>query len=887
MSDPSLNYYIARGASSAMTTFVPTPATPAAGPLQGYLWYATDLSKEFAYDFAGATWVSLAGGGGGGGSINISAGTTSNNLTNVVFSNSNHVSFGLNGSTITASIATSLSNINVSAGTTSNNLSAITFSNSNGVSFGLNGSVLTATVATNYQSAGAYLTTAALSQDSSKYAGTNGAITGGSITVNTSGVSVNIAPQTNQTLGAYALGNTTGQSSSSTFDARTLSISGLGNVSVGYSGSNLIISGGTAAAAPINVSAGTTSGNLGSLVFSNSNGVSFGLNGSTITATVKTDYQSSGAYLTTADLSQNSSKYVQEWALTGNTSGTTSSAPGTRLWFSGGNSLTVSGNGNTIVISVGNYLTTAMQSNAATISNINVSAGTTSNNLSKITFSNSNGVSFGLNGSVVTASVAAAAGSLNLSAGTTSNNLTAVTFANSNGVSFGLNASTVTASVATSLTNVNISAGTTSNNLSALVFSNSNNVSFGLNGSTVTASISAPSSPVNISAGTTSNNLGSIVFADSNGISWGLNGSTVTGTVSTYSTVGTATTGKAVASANSVGTITRWAAEDHAHAGVAAIGISTAGNTAGTTGSEVGTYWLQGGNNVTLSQITSNNGSHTLIVSGPSDGTVSLWPYPLPASTTVSTYYSGSTSQGAGGGSTQTGYTFSLYANPLPLPGHLAFSELRLGVSNSRSTAGTGSVTQVYSIGLYTNNASTLSLVKGYYGGLFFTQNSITAQSWSVWTASTGSNSVGQGAFAGLQAASIYSSAGNISANSQMEPGLKWIRVDNGTATTLTEGQYYCVLGFASMSSGSNVYANVGILQSNAISTNPIPDLGRENSTQTSNYLPAWGAISTTYTSQSNAAAFFPLPTAIAISNLTMTNSSGERYHFPMMRNHS
>jgi hypothetical protein len=35
--------------------------------------------------------------------LNVSAGTTSNNLTNVVFSNSSNVSFGLNGSTITAS----------------------------------------------------------------------------------------------------------------------------------------------------------------------------------------------------------------------------------------------------------------------------------------------------------------------------------------------------------------------------------------------------------------------------------------------------------------------------------------------------------------------------------------------------------------------------------------------------------------------------------------------------------------------------------------------------------------------------------------------------------------------------------------------------------------
>src|SRR5256885_6350078 len=113
-----------------------------------------------------------------------------------------------------------------------------------------------------------------------------------------------------------------------------------GGVSFGLSADGFITAAAPAGApSPINFSAGTTSSNIGSVVFSNSNGVSFGLNGSTITGTVKTD-----------------------------------------------------------------YLTTAMQSNAATISNINLSAGTTSQNLSAFVLSNSNNFSFGLNGSTVTAS---------------------------------------------------------------------------------------------------------------------------------------------------------------------------------------------------------------------------------------------------------------------------------------------------------------------------------------------------------------------------------------------------------------------------------------------------------------------------------------------------
>src|SRR5258706_3554355 len=67
-----------------------------------------------------------------------------------------------------------------------------------------------------------------------------------------------------------------------------------GGVSFGLSADGKVTAAAPAGApSPINFSAGTTSSNIGSVVFSNSNGVSFGLNGSTITATVKTDYLTS------------------------------------------------------------------------------------------------------------------------------------------------------------------------------------------------------------------------------------------------------------------------------------------------------------------------------------------------------------------------------------------------------------------------------------------------------------------------------------------------------------------------------------------------------------------------------------------------------------------
>jgi hypothetical protein len=184
------------------------------------------------------------------------------------------------------------------------------------------------------------------------------------------------------------------------------------------------------------------------------------------------------------------------------------------------------------------WLPSNSSGNQTLLTNWNLSAGTTSNNLSALTLSNSNNVSFGLNGSVVTASatVASSQGSINVSAGTTSNNVSAVTFGNGSNVSFGLSTGagigTITASVASSLTNINVSAGTTSNNLSAITFANSNGVSFGLSTGagigTITASVAAGAASINVSAGTTSNNLTNIVFSNSNGISFGLSGSTIT-----------------------------------------------------------------------------------------------------------------------------------------------------------------------------------------------------------------------------------------------------------------------------------------------------------------------------------------------------------------------
>lgn len=261
------------------------------------------------------------------------------------------------------------------------------------------------------------------------------------------------------------------------------------------------------------ISASGSSASSGTVVFSNSNGVSFGMSGSTVTASVaagpsagiggigaSTQTATSGTVVFSASngLSFGLSGSSQ---ITGSHDGFRSVSAGTThalgpsLSLANSNGLSFGVNGSTVTASY------TVPSTAGLISAVNLSAGTASSSLTNLVLSNSNGVSFGLGtGSVVTASVAAGATATGNLGGIAANGSTAtsgtVSFSNSNGISFGLNGQTMTASytvpsTAGLLSAVNLSAGTTSQNASAFVFSNGGNVSFGLNGSTITAS--APS----------------------------------------------------------------------------------------------------------------------------------------------------------------------------------------------------------------------------------------------------------------------------------------------------------------------------------------------------------------------------------------------------------
>lgn len=400
-----------------------------------------------------------------------------------VLSNSNNVTFGLAGSTITASASMSQSTAPAALYDGANSISSgtVRLSNSNGVTFGFNGQTVTASVRTDYQSSGAYLTTA----------------------MQSNAATISNAKFSAGTLSALRSDMTLADSNGVSFGLNT---NGVLTASVG------------AGAAAGSVSAGTASMALGQVVFSNASGVSWGLNGSTLTASVKTDYQTSGAYLTTAQpvgaylttarasndaVGLNTAKTNATWTV--NSSGISLDAGG----YAGSGMTTATTTGVAIVgthnsaglsLGVPAMLTTAMASNRGS-DFIAASASFNGTNISATLASGA--VSFSVGNYLTTARASTDA----IGLATAQSNVTWT--ANSAGLSFdargyaGTGTSATNASVTLNSAGLAISVaapgagggialydGANSITSGTARFSNSNNVSFGFNGSTITASIS-------------------------------------------------------------------------------------------------------------------------------------------------------------------------------------------------------------------------------------------------------------------------------------------------------------------------------------------------------------------------------------------------------------
>lgn len=320
----------------------------------------------------------------------VSAGTQNfvfDTQNQMVFSNSNGLAFGMDNGTVTGSYTVPVvppeTPFAISAGTQSGSTGTMVFSNSNGISFGMSGS---SRVTASHDG----LT----SQSNQAVSGSNGSFTFQTVTFGssngmhfytTNGSVVGSYTQTPETPFAISAGTQSGSTG-------TMVFSNSNGISFGMSGSSRVTASHDGLTSQSNQAASGQNGSFTfqTLLFSNANGISFGT--------------SAGPALTASHnaITSQSNQQMTMFA-TGNTtqssSGTTNASS---LIFRGDGVASVGITNGSVVISV--------PAGGGGLTNINVSAGTTSQNLSNIVFSNSNGVSFGLNGSTVTASAAGGGG---------------------------------------------------------------------------------------------------------------------------------------------------------------------------------------------------------------------------------------------------------------------------------------------------------------------------------------------------------------------------------------------------------------------------------------------------------------------------------------------
>lgn len=441
----------------------------------------------------------------------ISAGTQAQTSGSISFSNANGLSFGLNAGTLTAShnALTSQSNQALSGSNGSFTFQTATFGNLNGLSFYTsNGSLV-----------GSYTVPSQTVQPVA-VSGSNGSFTFSTVTFgNLNGLS--FYTSNGSMVGSHnAL--TTAALSNHSHGNPTLNLTNLsGTTASNSAGLTLSLS----AAAPgagggVALSAGTQSVSTGTVVFSNSNGVSWGMSGSS---------------RITASVAVNPYTYAEAYAGDNTTVSTQATLPfdGFNVHGLGIVSVGLSGVGSKILIS-------ATQSNQA------ASGQNGSFAFQTLGFSNANGISFGTSaGSSITASHNGLTSQSNqaLSGSNGSFTFQTATFGNLNGLSFYtsngsmVGSYTVPAAGLTQLSGYAVGNTTQSSSgtipLSQLSFRGDGVASVGVSNGSVVISVPAGGgglTNINVSAGTTSQNLSAVTFGDGGNVSFGLNGSVITAT---------------------------------------------------------------------------------------------------------------------------------------------------------------------------------------------------------------------------------------------------------------------------------------------------------------------------------------------------------------------
>lgn len=877
-----------------------TNQTVASGGIAGTTtgFTGTNASASITLNSLGLA-LALSAAAAGGGGIAAAAGTQTATSGTVVWANSNGLTFGMSGSSqITASHngLTSQSNQAFSASGGSSAFQTLNFANSNGLTFtNTNGSVAASyTVPTVTQYFSATNTT---------FNGTNAS---GSITNNTNGLRVDVSVAAPAgTLSVYAQSNTT-QSSSGTIPGSSLQFQGAGVASVGVSNGSVVISvpsGGGAGDGGNVLAAGTqTATTLGTVAFADSNGLSFGMSGSTrITASYTVP--STAGLLSAFNLS----------------AGTTSNN-GSAFVFSNSNGISFGLNGSTVT---GSHNGLTSQSNPA------ASAANGSFAFQTLSFSNLNGISFGTSaGSAITAShnalttarasndaiglntaqtnvtwtVNSSGLSLNAAgyAGTGTSATNASVTLNSNGLAISVAAPGGAASqtiYATGNTTVN-SSGTVA--LSSVLMRGYGIVSLGTsNGSILVSSPDSTSyNAYSVGFSTGGNTAGDTGFGTdrvvlAGGANITLSGSTNGGSA-TISIVGGAggggTAGTFYAQSNttqsSSGTIAL-SSLNFAGAGIASVGVtngsvvvsvpagggagmslgmSTQGNTAGTTGLVSNNYLMVGTGPISLSQSV-NGQSATLSINAPATSSLSATGQ-LSISTNGSTISIGvgqtisglvlAPFAGLGGpipfaqSSISLGQN-SLYLYPVQIEDYLTCDHFRMPVLVTNSSSAAASVQKglTYLVGVYTRNSTDATVYSRHYSTSYTmaaSHNSNASWALSMITAignSTSYNSV-TASSAGLNlSASLHGPREFIMpVSSVFAPGGYMIGIVQSTSSVGAGG---AVLNVSNMAVAYQTYNRPGV-STNATGSGFFKFMGAGTYSATTGALPA--AISATQINQ-------------------------------------
>lgn len=374
----------------------------------------------------------------------------------------------------------------------------------------------------------------------------------------------------------------------------------------------------------------------------------------------------------------------------------------------------------------GHNVTLSLQSNDYPV----FSAGLNTAYLSSVVFSNSNGVSFGLNGSTVTATVGTNYAGVGETVGTVAGTDLGLTV-NTDGVSIaypkwistarastdavGLNTAQTAVTWTVNSSGISIDAGaylTTARRSTDAVGLNTaltaNGVAWTVNSSGISLNVpafltTARASTDAIGLNTAQTNVTWTV--NSSGLSFNAGGYAGTGFTST-TTAGTdvkATHNTAGLSMAVPAYLTALNGQTTQSA-IKAFGASNIGNTAGNTGVSTGIDWvIAGTNNITVSESTVGGGPNTLWLSAPGGAvpTVNWW-------------------NNISANAAMEGLTFISSSQllvwpiaPDPFPGNMTVSTmgLQLSYSHTNTSASTQAQSSTFSIGFYTLNGNTLSLV--------------------------------------------------------------------------------------------------------------------------------------------------------------------------------